>query len=242
MSGDIEHKKQGAWLQEHPSLFLLLNKRASRGILSSGAGGFYARIIKPALDVILVVLGLPLVALLFLYLYVKVRRDGGAFFYAHPRIGRKGVPFNCYKIRTMRPDADQALRNVLATDPARADEWRRTHKLRDDPRVTEIGKKLRKTGLDELPQLFNVLKGEMSLIGPRPITQDELDEYDKDGAAAYAMVRPGLTGLWQVTLRKENDFEHRAEIDAAYVHSLSFKRDMSILLRTVPEVLHARGC
>lgn len=242
MSGDIEHKKRGVWLQERPGLFLLLNKRASRGIIPTGARGLYARKLKPVLDVALVLLGLPLVALVFLYLYLNVRRDGGPFFYAHPRIGRNGTPFKCYKIRTMRPDADRVLREVLATDPVRADEWKKTHKLRNDPRVTEIGKKLRKTGLDELPQLFNVLKGDMSLIGPRPITQGELDEYDKEGAAAYVMVRPGLTGLWQITLRKENNFEHRAEIDATYVHNLSFTGDMTILLRTVPEVLHARGC
>lgn len=202
----------------------------------------YAKYLKRIFDVTLTLASLPFLFGVFFLLYLVVRQDGGPFLYRHQRVGKNGFLFDCLKIRTMEIDAESTLQHVLKNDPLKAEEWRRTFKLRDDPRITKIGKKLRATGLDELPQLFNVLKGEMSLVGPRPITPPELKRYDASSTSAYLMVRPGLTGLWQITSRRENDFESRGSIDRDYVRTLSFSRDLKILLKTVPEVLHARGC
>lgn len=202
--------------------------------------GTYAVFGKRVFDVLVTLACLPIIAPVLLVLWLVVRRDGGAFFFAHPRVGRNGETFPCLKIRTMVVNADEVLRDILENDPERAREWQTHFKLRNDPRVTKIGRILRATSLDELPQVFNVLKGEMSIVGPRPITDEELQLYG-DLAESYRAVRPGLTGPWQITGRRENDFESRAGLDAEYVSTMSFWKDLSILLRTVPEVLLAKG-
>lgn len=202
--------------------------------------GAYAAFGKRVFDLVVTVACLPIIMPVLLILWIIVRRDGGAFFFAHPRVGRDGVVFPCMKIRTMVVNADEVLRDILENDPERAHEWKTHFKLRNDPRVTKIGRILRATSLDELPQVFNVLKGEMSIVGPRPITAEELELYGSL-ADSYRAVRPGLTGPWQITGRRENDFESRARLDAEYVANMSFWRDFSILLRTVPEVLLAKG-
>lgn len=225
-----------------PDAFILVRRTKNLEKTGPWISGFYAKYLKLTIDVILVIASLPFLFGVFFLLYFMVRQDGGPFLFRHQRVGRNGVLFGCLKIRTMAVDAEKKLQHVLKNDPLKAEEWRRTFKLRNDPRITGIGKKLRATGLDELPQLFNVLKGEMSLVGPRPITPPELKRYDESSASAYLMVRPGLTGPWQITSRRDNDFESRGAIDRDYVRTLSFSRDLKILLKTVPEVLHARGC
>jgi exopolysaccharide production protein ExoY len=195
---------------------------------------------KRFVDVALAVLLLVCVAPLFPIFFFRIRSDGGPCFYRHQRLGLNGQTFGCLKFRTMVPDADKVLADLLARDPRAMTEWERTQKLAQDPRVTSIGRFLRKTSLDELPQLINVLKGEMSLVGPRPITQAEVARY---GAAigSYYAVRPGITGLWQISGRSSASYDQRVALDAEYVATASTVRDVWIMLKTVPAVLFCRG-
>jgi lipopolysaccharide/colanic/teichoic acid biosynthesis glycosyltransferase len=186
----------------------------------------------------LLALCLPLLGLLAML----IRLDGGPALFHHARIGRGGRPFACVKFRTMTPDAEQRLAALLAVDAGARAEWEMTRKLRRDPRATLIGRFLRASSLDELPQLFNVLRGEMSLVGPRPVTRAELDAYYGDAAARdYASVRPGITGLWQVSGRNDVSYGRRVELDMAYVRNPSLLMDLRILLQTVRIVLLRRG-
>ncbi|WP_248883950.1 undecaprenyl-phosphate galactose phosphotransferase WbaP [Acidithiobacillus acidisediminis] len=169
------------------------------------------------------------------------RSDRGPVFYAQERIGRNGQAFRCLKFRSMVMDADQRLASYLAAHPELQEEYDRTFKLKDDPRVTSIGKFLRKTSLDELPQLFNVLRGEMSLVGPRPVVRKELDKYYGDAAALYKMVRPGITGLWQVSGRSDTTYSERVYLDSWYVKNWALWYDIVILLRTVKVVFRREG-
>jgi exopolysaccharide production protein ExoY len=168
------------------------------------------------------------------------RHDGAPIVFGHYRVARSGRLFRCLKFRTMARNAEEALRELLANDPAARAEWAREHKLSNDPRITPIGNFLRRTSLDELPQLFNVLRGEMNLVGPRPITVPELGRY---GVARwqYLSVRPGITGLWQVSGRNDISYEERVELDRRYVNERSFLGDVQILLRTVKVVLARDG-
>jgi undecaprenyl-phosphate galactose phosphotransferase len=186
------------------------------------------------------VLALIFLSPLLLAVAAFVRADGGPVFYGQTRIGRGGRRFRCLKFRTMAIDAERQLQALLASDPVAAREWAETQKLTLDPRVTAIGALLRRTSLDELPQLLNVLRGEMSLVGPRPIIDDEVARYAAD-IATYCAVRPGLTGLWQVSGRSQTSYARRVQLDVSYVRNWSLLRDLSILLRTVPAVLLRRG-
>jgi lipopolysaccharide/colanic/teichoic acid biosynthesis glycosyltransferase len=175
-------------------------------------------------------------------IWVLVRTDGGPALFRHDRIGRGGAPFRCLKFRTMVPDSDRLLHDLVARDPRAAAEWRERRKLSGDPRITRIGRFLRITSLDELPQLINVLRGEMSLVGPRPVVQEELDlHYGPLGAAAYQAQRPGLTGPWQVSGRSDTTYRERVLLDMRYAAERSFAGDLRILLSTVPSVLARRG-
>jgi undecaprenyl-phosphate galactose phosphotransferase len=166
--------------------------------------------------------------------------DGAPLFFAHYRVGAEGRLFRCLKFRSMRVDAQQRLADLLATDPAARAEWERDRKLTNDPRITPIGRLLRKTSLDELPQLFNVVRGEMALVGPRPITVQELKRY---GGTRwhYLSVVPGMTGLWQVSGRNNTTYEERVELDRRYVESRSLWNDLKILVRTVFVVVTGHG-
>ncbi len=164
----------------------------------------------------------------------------GPVFYGQTRIGRCGRKFKAWKFRSMRSDADEFLKHYLASHPEAATEYAATHKLKDDPRITRIGNFLRKSSLDELPQLWNVIMGEMSLVGPRPITDSEVDKYD-EVYAQYCRVRPGITGLWQVSGRSLTTYEKRVELDASYVRNWSPWYDIFILVRTVKTVLFREG-
>ena len=164
---------------------------------------------------------------------------GAPVLFAHARVGRGGATFRCLQFRSMVPDARQALERLLAADPAARAEWERDHKLKDDPRVTPFGRLLRRTSLDELPQLWNVLRGDMSLVGPRPVVPAELERYG-EAAVYYLQVRPGLTGLWQVSGRSDVDYERRVALDAWYVRNWTLWYDLLILLKTLL-VVPSRG-
>jgi undecaprenyl-phosphate galactose phosphotransferase len=165
--------------------------------------------------------------------------QGASPLFRHRRVGRDGKPFDCLKFRTMVPNAEAVLQQLLA-DPVRRAEWDRDHKLKDDPRVTKLGRFLRATSLDELPQLWNIVKGEMSLVGPRPVTPGEMLRYGRN-AVVYMLVRPGLTGLWQVSGRNLLDYRKRVAMDVLYVKNQSALLDFWILLRTVKVVATQHG-
>ena len=177
---------------------------------------------------------------LMLAVAAVIRRDGGPATFAHYRVGSRGRVFRCFKFRTMCVDAERRLREVLETDPALRDEWERTFKLLNDPRVTPIGRWLRRSSLDELPQLLNVLRGDMALVGPRPITLVELRLY---GPARwqYLSVLPGMTGLWQVSGRNRVSYERRVQLDDEYVRRRSIWLDCWILVKTVLVVVTRDG-
>ncbi|MGI9127217.1 MAG: sugar transferase [Roseomonas sp.] len=198
-------------------------------------------IAKRALDIIGAGVGLLLLAPFFLIVALMVRADGGPAFFAHQRVGRGGKLFGCLKFRSMVIDSQARLETLLASDPTARAEWEATRKLKNDPRITPIGRFLRSTSLDELPQLINVLRGEMSLVGPRPVQEAEIDRYYGASAAHYMAVRPGITGLWQVSGRSETSYESRVALDVAYVSRPSLLADFSILLRTPVAVLSRRG-
>jgi Undecaprenyl-phosphate galactose phosphotransferase WbaP len=198
-------------------------------------------IAKRALDIIGAGVGLVLLAPFFLIVALMVRADGGPAFFAHQRVGRGGKLFGCLKFRSMVTDSQARLEALLANDPAARAEWEATRKLKNDPRITRIGRFLRSTSLDELPQLINVLRGQMSLVGPRPVLEAELDRYYGASAAHYMAVRPGITGLWQVSGRSETTYESRVALDVSYVSRPSLLSDISILLRTPVAVLSRRG-
>jgi lipopolysaccharide/colanic/teichoic acid biosynthesis glycosyltransferase len=195
---------------------------------------------KRIVDLTIAILLLPSVLPIIAVLYVIIRRDGGASFFGHMRIGRDGKPFRCMKLRTMVPDAESALEIYLEANPEMRVVWERDYKLPQDPRVTRIGKFLRATSLDELPQLWNVLKGDMSLVGPRPVPMDELTKYGQ-AKSFYTRVRPGITGLWQVSGRNDLTYEERVNLDVSYVKSHTLAGDLGILFRTVGAVLQKTG-
>jgi lipopolysaccharide/colanic/teichoic acid biosynthesis glycosyltransferase len=196
---------------------------------------------KRAMDLVGAALLLVLFAPLMALIAALVARDGGPVFYAHRRVGRDGTSFGCLKFRTMVPDAEQRLAELLERDPEARAEWETTRKLKRDPRVTPVGRFLRASSLDELPQLVNVLKGEMSLVGPRPVQQAELNDFYGTAASHYRAVRPGLTGLWQISGRNDTSYAYRVALDVAYVSHATLLDDLRILLRTPFAVLRRRG-
>ena len=199
-----------------------------------------AAVLKRLLDIV----GAITLGLVFLPLIVTIvllmRRDGSSVIYRHRRVGRGGQMFSCLKFRTMVPNADQVLRGLLEKDPDLRAEWIRDHKLRNDPRVTPLGRFLRRTSLDELPQLLNVLGGEMSLVGPRPIVREELLRYGRN-VGIYLAAKPGITGLWQVTGRNDTDYRRRVVLDTYYVRNQNLLLDLYILAKTTRVVLGGNG-
>lgn len=198
------------------------------------------RISKRLFDIVGASLLLALLSPLFLIIAIRAKQDGGPVLFGHRRIGAQGRTFKCWKFRTMVPDAEAVLARLLANDPEARAEWERDFKLRNDPRITPIGGFLRTTSLDELPQLINVLAGEMSLVGPRPIVRDEVKRY---GAAFhdYSRCRPGITGVWQISGRNDVGYGERVRLDRDYARNWSFLNDLRLLLRTPLVVLGRSG-
>lgn len=202
--------------------------------------GTARRMAKRSFDLVAASLLVLMLSPALLLIAALVRRDGGPAIFGHVRIGRDGVSFKCLKFRSMVMNADGVLKALLERDPQARAEWEREFKLKNDVRITPIGRFLRRTSLDELPQLFNVIRGEMSLVGPRPIVQQELARYGQD-VNYYLMAKPGMTGLWQVSGRNDTDYATRVSLDVAYVQQLSLRRDMRILVKTVSVVLRGSG-
>jgi exopolysaccharide production protein ExoY len=199
-----------------------------------------AAVVKRVVDIVgAIILGLVFSPLIATIVFL-MRRDGNAVIYRHRRIGRGGEMFSCLKFRTMVPNADQVLRELLENDPELRAEWIRDHKLRHDPRVTGLGRFLRRTSLDELPQLLNVLRGEMSLVGPRPVVREELLRYGRS-VDTYLSAKPGITGLWQVTGRNNTDYRRRVVLDTYYVRNQNVLLDVYILTKTIGVVLGGDG-
>jgi exopolysaccharide production protein ExoY len=196
---------------------------------------------KLAFDKSFALVALILLAPVMAAIALAIRVSGaGPVIYGHTRIGHSGRAFRCLKFRSMRPGSDGDLDDLLRIDPVARAEWHEQRKLERDPRVDRLGHFLRKSSLDELPQFWNVLKGEMSIVGPRPITADEAVRYGRH-FAAYKSVRPGLTGIWQVSGRSDASYSRRVALDVAYIRNWSLSRDIDIALRTVRVVLVGRG-
>jgi lipopolysaccharide/colanic/teichoic acid biosynthesis glycosyltransferase len=200
--------------------------------------GIYCGALKRVLDLAVVLLSLPVVLPVVLVLAVLVAIDGGSPFYWSERVGRGGRVFRMLKLRTMVHGADGLLQDYLKSDPEAAAEWHSAQKLKCDPRITRFGRFLRKSSLDELPQLWNVLKGDMSLVGPRPMMPNQRRLY---AGLAYYALRPGVTGPWQVSDRNDATFAARADFDVNYARTLSLPNDLRLLARTVAVVLRGTG-
>ena len=218
--------------------FVCDTTEVSFGPEPAARSGVYSRRLKRGLDLLLVLLAAPFVVPLVFFLAFLVRRDGGPAFYCQDRIGRDGRVFRIWKLRSMVPDADALLAAHLEAHPEARDEWDRTQKLRDDPRITPVGRLIRKTSLDELPQLWNVVAGDMSLVGPRPMLPAQAPRYP---GRAYYRLRPGLTGFWQISSRNQSSFAERAVFDSRYAAELSFLTDLRVLFATVRVVLRGTG-
>ncbi|QBR72082.1 exopolysaccharide biosynthesis protein [Beijerinckiaceae bacterium] len=200
-------------------------------------GGKTKRVFDVLVAIATLIAALPLFFCVFIALKLT---DPGPVFYHHVRVGRGGRRFPCIKFRSMVVNSDEVLKSVLENDPERRDEWMRTQKLINDPRITPMGQFLRQSSLDELPQLLNVIRGDMSLVGPRPIVPAEMPRYG-DKLDLYLQARPGITGIWQISGRNDCEYKKRIEMDANYVRHWSFAADISILIRTFVAVLTRKG-
>jgi exopolysaccharide production protein ExoY len=196
---------------------------------------------KLVFDKVFAAVALVLISPILLLVYIAVRLEGGEpVIFRHSRVGIGGELFSCLKFRTMKPDSQNKLAQILEIDPIAKDEWEDSRKLHRDPRVSRLGAFLRKTSLDELPQFWNILMGEMSVVGPRPITWDETQYYGGK-FPVYASVRPGLTGAWQIGGRSDTSYTERVDLDVNYVRNWSFLLDLRIVLKTIDVVLLRKG-
>jgi len=196
---------------------------------------------KRTMDLIVSILALIVFLPIMLLIAAGVKATSpGPVLFAHRRLGRGGRYFNCLKFRTMASNSAQVLAEHLAKSPEARAEWARDHKLRNDPRITWFGRFLRRSSLDELPQLLNVVRGEMSVVGPRPIVLDEVAKYGRY-ITYYTSVTPGITGLWQISGRNDTSYRRRVAIDTSYARNRSAQLDLAIMLRTLPAVLQANG-
>lgn len=197
------------------------------------------RIFDILFSLIILLVGFPV----FLIIALIIRFSSpGKIIYSHKRIGRGAKTFQCYKFRTMYADADARLKEILTSDPERKAEWEKTFKLKNDPRITPIGAFLRKTSLDELPQFWNVLKGDLSIVGPRPVVREEVDKYLGEKALKILSIRPGLTGPWQVSGRSDiSCYKKRIELDEYYVDNRTFVLDLKMIAKTIPVMIFSKG-
>ncbi len=198
----------------------------------------FKRIFDITFSLVALIIGSPI----FLSIALLVRFSSkGRIIYSHERVGKSGKAFRCYKFRTMYQDADQRLKEILAKNPDLKEEWEKQHKLKNDPRVTRIGAFLRKTSLDELPQFWNVLIGDLSVVGPRPVVKAEVQRFLGHRAPLILSVRPGLTGIWQVSGRSNTSYEERLAMDEEYIGKQSFLLDLKLIAKTIPAMLFSRG-
>lgn len=200
----------------------------------------YPRFGKRAFDIALAIALLPLIAPVVVLLSAVIALQGGNAIFGHRRVGRDGKVFRCWKLRTMVVDAEERLLAHLRNDPSAAAEWERDHKLTHDPRITPLGRFLRRTSLDELPQIWNVLTNDMSFVGPRPVVRSELHKYGPH-RATYKSMTPGITGFWQVSGRNDITYPERVELDLAYAKSQSLITDAKVIFKTAASVVGATG-
>ena len=201
----------------------------------------YFKVGKRAFDILILLIIAPVLLPLIAVLWCLVRLDGGPGMFVQERVGRNGKIYRCIKLRTMVIDAEKVLADICANDPKAAYEWQLNQKLKVDPRITKLGRYLRATSLDELPQIFNVICGDMSFVGPRPFLPSQKLAYDRAGGNAYYHIRPGITGLWQVHGRGQTSFVTRVLFDEDYAKRLSLWTDLVLLLKTAFVVLRKTG-
>jgi undecaprenyl-phosphate galactose phosphotransferase len=226
----------------HSHIYELSNTRTNLIVYRNRLKSWYRRIIQQSFNYFLALILLPILLPLIGILALLIKRESkGDVFFSHGRIGQNNQKIPTLKFRSMYADAQERLDKLLEEDPAIKEEWEKSFKLKNDPRVTKIGAFLRKTSLDELPQIFNVLMGQMNFVGPRPILQEELDKYYQKDASYYLMVKPGITGLWQVSGRSDTDYDFRVKTDKWYVLNWSLWLDIVILIKTVKVVLKRDG-
>jgi len=226
----------------HSNIYELSNTRTNLIVYQNRLKSKYRRFFQQAYNYLLVVILLPLVLPLIAVIALFIKRESkGPVFFTHYRVGQNGKSIPTYKFRSMYSDAQKRLERLLDEDPQVREEWKNSFKIKEDPRITKVGKFLRKTSLDELPQIFNILRGEMNFVGPRPVLQEEIDNYYKEDAEYYFMVRPGITGLWQVSGRSDTDYAFRVATDKWYVSNWSLWLDIVILFKTIKVVLKMDG-
>ena len=197
---------------------------------------------KRLFDLVLTTFGTILISPLLLFVAYKIQKeDPGPVIFSHTRVGKNGKEFSCYKFRTMVINSEKVLNDYLQQNPSARLEWEQNFKLKNDPRITPIGEFLRTSSLDELPQIFNVLKGDMSLVGPRPVVREELDKYYREATKDYCSVRPGITGIWQVSGRNDVSYDKRVAMDVEYVRTHNLWMDIVLLYKTVDVVWNKKG-
>jgi len=226
----------------HSHIYALFNTRTNLIVFQNRLKSKYRQIVQTLFNYTLAILLLPLLLPIIGIIAILIKRESpGPVFFKHNRIGKDGKIIGTLKFRSMYQDAQERLEKLLEENPEIKKEWEENFKLKNDPRVTKIGAFLRKTSLDELPQIFNVLKGEMNFVGPRPVIQQEIDQYYKEHAEYYYMVKPGITGLWQVSGRSDTDYGYRIKTDKWYVSNWSLWLDIVILFKTVKVVAKREG-
>jgi lipopolysaccharide/colanic/teichoic acid biosynthesis glycosyltransferase len=201
----------------------------------------WVEVLRRCIDLALAIAGLLFLAPLLLVVALLIKaQDGGPILFQQERLGRAGKVFRCWKFRTMVTDAQARLFALLENDPEAMREWQRDHKLKNDPRITALGRFLRRSSIDEIPQLLNIIAGDMSIVGPRPIVRSEINRY-ACRFASYCSVKPGLTGLWQISGRSDTSYRRRVALDTIYVRRRTLAMDLKIIALTIPAVLRSRG-
>jgi len=224
------------------TIYQLSNTRTNLIVYKNRLKSKYREIVHVTSNYFLAILLLPILLPIIGVIAFFIKRESpGPVFFSHMRVGKRGKLIPTLKFRSMYQDAEERLEELLESNSAIRKEWEKNFKLKDDPRVTKIGAIMRKTSLDELPQIFNVLRGEMNFVGPRPVIQKEIDQYYKEDAEYYFMVKPGITGLWQVSGRSNTDYDFRVATDKWYVSNWSLWLDIVILFKTVKTVLKREG-
>ena len=226
----------------HSHIYELANTRTNLIVYKNRLKSRYRKIFQQSYNYLLAIVLLPVLLPIIGVIAILIKQESeGPVFFIHKRLGQNEKVIPTFEFRSMYFDAQKRLQKLLAEDPEAKEEWETCYKLKNDPRVTKVGAFLRKTSLDELPQIFNVLRGEMNFVGPRPVIPEEIEKYYKEDAEYYFMVKPGITGLWQVSGRSDTDYDFRVKTDKWYVSNWSLWLDVVILLKTIKVVLKRDG-